>query len=168
VEERTAELRAANEEILVLHAAQKRQQEKEMAEKLDVIAQQREVIHALSTPIIEVWDGVLTLPVIGALDDARATRILEDLLGRIVQSRSSHAILDLTGVSDVDAGTAERIVRIVRAIQLLGAQGIITGIHPAIAQTMTTVGADISGLVTRASLREGLKTCLAEIRGRRR
>jgi predicted ATPase/GAF domain-containing protein/anti-anti-sigma regulatory factor len=168
VEARTAELRAANEEIMLLHAAQKRQQEEEIAEKLDVIARQRDVIHALSTPIIEVWDGVLTLPVIGALDDARAAQVLEDLLRQIVQSRSSHAILDLTGVSDVDAGTAERIVRIVRAIQLLGAQGIITGIHPAIAQTMTTVGVDLRGLVTRASLREGLQTCIEEIRGRRR
>src|SRR5262249_11627645 len=146
VEERTAELRAANREIMLLHAAQKRQQEKEMADKLGVIARQREVIQALSTPIIEVWDGVLTLPVIGARDDARATRILEDLLARIVESRSSHAILDLTGVSDVDAETAERIVRILRAIRLLGAQGIITGIHPTIAQTMTAIGADISGL----------------------
>ena len=133
-----------------------------MREKTQLIERQEELIRALSSPIIQVWDDVLTIPVVGELDDRRSTEIMQSLLARISSTRSRYAIVDLTGVSDIDAATADRIARIVRAVKLLGARGIITGIRPAVAQVMTSLGADLTDVTTHRSLREGLRACMAD------
>jgi rsbT co-antagonist protein RsbR len=128
-------------------------------ENLFLIAQQQKTIMALSTPIIQVWDGVVTLPIVGMLGASRAETVMVNLLGVIVERSARHAILDLTGVERVDAETADHIVRIVRAVELLGARAIVSGIRPKVAQTLVEIGVDLSSLVTAANLQEALKRC---------
>jgi len=134
--------------------------ERELRDKLDLIAQQEEAIRVLSTPIIEVWDGVITLPLIGVVDSRRAAETMERLLEAITQRGARYAIIDLTGVEVVDTSTADHILRLVRAAELLGARCVITGIRPAVSQTMVSIGIDLSKLVTLASLRDGLMRCI--------
>ncbi|MRG95427.1 STAS domain-containing protein [Polyangium spumosum] len=138
--------------------------EKELREKLDLIARQEEAIRALSTPIIEVWDGVITLPLMGVIDSQRAAETMTRLLDAIVHKNARHALIDLTGVEVIDTSTADHILRLVRAAELLGAQCVITGIRPAVAQTMVSIGIDLSKLVTLASLRDGLLRCMGGAR----
>jgi rsbT co-antagonist protein RsbR len=134
--------------------------ERELREKLDLIARQEEAIRALSTPIIEVWDGVLTLPLVGIVDSQRAAETMERLLDAITQKSARFAIIDLTGVEVVDTSTADHIFKLIRAAELLGARCIITGIRPAVAQTMVSIGLDLTKMITLANLREGLKSCI--------
>jgi rsbT co-antagonist protein RsbR len=134
--------------------------EQDLREKISLIERQRADISALSTPIVQIWRGVLMLPVIGVLDSARATRILEELLARIVVTSSRYAIVDLTGVENVDASTADHLLRIVRSVELLGARAVVTGIRPAVAQTMISLGTGLSTMVTLGNLEEGLQTCI--------
>jgi rsbT co-antagonist protein RsbR len=130
--------------------------ERELRDKLDLIARQEEAIKALETPIIEVWEGVLTLPLMGTLDSQRAALTMERLLAAITEKGATTAILDLTGVEIVDTSTADHIGRLAKAAELLGAKCIITGIRPAVAQTMVQIGIDLTKLVTLATLREAL------------
>lgn len=139
-----------------------KRRELELEEKLAIIEKQRSEILALSVPIIQVWDDVLALPLFGAVDQARADEITERLLEAVVAKSARFAILDLTGVEAVDEGTAERLVRILRGIQLLGAEGMVTGIRPAVAHTLTTLGADFAGARTFSNLREAIKACMRE------
>jgi rsbT co-antagonist protein RsbR len=157
-------LREAHEQIMGLNLAQQAMQAQEMREKTQLISRQEELIRALSSPVIQVWDDVLTIPVVGELDDRRSSEIMQALLERISSTRSRYAIVDLTGVRDLDAATADRITRIVKAVKLLGARGIITGIQPAVAQVMTSLNADLSDIATHRSLREGLRACMADRR----
>jgi predicted ATPase/GAF domain-containing protein len=143
VSARTAELQAANAEIRALSVAQQR------------------TIRALSTPIIQVWDGVLAIPVIGALTNERAADMMQSLLARIASSRARVALIDLTGVDEVDEATAGHLVRLVGAVELLGARAIITGLRPAVAQTMVSLDVDVGGLTTYATLRDALQVCTA-------
>jgi len=113
-----------------------------------------------SVPIVQVWDGVLTVPLMGSLDGQRATEMMERLLAEIVRARARYAILDLTAVAVVDTSTADHLVRIVRAIELLGARAIIAGISPAVAQTMVSLGVDLTRLTTLRNLQEALKACM--------
>ncbi len=133
----------------------------ELEEKLDIIARQQAAIQALSTPIIQIWDGVLAVPVVGAVDGERASRMMEKLLETIIQTKSRHAILDVTGVETVDTDTADNFVRLIRGVQLLGAQGIISGIGPMVAQTIVDLGVDLTGIPTHANLKEALHACIA-------
>ena len=160
VEERTLALRRANEEILALHSAEQARKDAEMAVQRAVIEQQEEVIHALLAPVLEVWDGVLAVPLVGVLDHVQAAAITENLLARVVGGRCQFVLLDLTGVELVDARTADMLVRIVQSLRLLGAKTIVTGIRPRVAQTLIAAGADLGGILTRANLREGLRYCL--------
>lgn len=125
-----------------------------------LIEQQAKTITALSTPIIQVWEGILTLPIVGQVSGARATTLMQALLHDIVQRSAHFAILDLTGVDTLDAETADHLLRIVRAAELLGARAIVSGIRPKVAQTIVELGVDLSGLTTVADLEEGLKTAL--------
>lgn len=134
--------------------------EKQLREKLSLIAQQEEAIRALATPIIEVWEGVITLPLIGVVDTQRAADMMARLLEAITQKRARYTIIDLTGVELIDTATAEHLLRLVLAAELLGARCVITGIRPMIAQTMVSIGIDLSRLVTLASLRDGLMRCI--------
>lgn len=134
--------------------------EEELRDKLALIEAQREQIADLSLPIIEVWDGVLTLPVVGALDDARAARIMQGLLEAVVRTQSEHVIVDLTAVETVDAAVAEHLVAILRAVGLLGARGVLSGIRPAVAQALVGLSADLGGVPTLPDLRAALRSCL--------
>ena len=129
-------------------------------ENLYLIKEQRQVIAAMSTPIIQVWEGNLTVPLVGQIGAARAAMLMQSLLDAIVARSARHAILDLTGVDDVDAETADHILRIVHAAELLGAKAIVSGIRPKVAQTIVELGVDLTSLATAANLEEGLKACL--------
>ena len=121
------------------------------------------MIRALGTPIIEVWDHVLTLPLLGVVDSARAAEVMDGLLKLVSQKGCRFAILDLTGVEVVDTGTAAHLLRLIQALRLLGAEGIITGIQPGVAQTMILLGMNMEGIVTLRSLRDGLRFCMARM-----
>lgn len=142
--------------------------EKQLREKLGLIAQQEDAIRALATPIIEVWEGVLTLPLIGVVDGQRAADMMGRLLETIIQKKARYTILDLTGVEFIDTSTAEHLLRLVLAAEMLGAHSIITGIRPTIAETMVSIGIDLSRLTTLASLRDGLVHCIDRSRKARR
>lgn len=135
----------------------------ELQAKLDVIERQQRAIREMSTPIIEVWDRVLTLPIVGLVDSTRTAEIMENLLQAVVRYRARYAILDLTGVEVVDTSTASHILGLIRTIRLLGAEGILTGIHPSIAQTIVTLGVDLAGLIVRSTLREALHHCIIQM-----
>lgn len=137
-----------------------KRREIELQEKLAIIEAQRTAIHAMSAPIIQVWDGVLALPVVGTLDEARASEITGRMLSAVVAHAAKYAILDLTGVESVDEATADHVVRIIRSIQLLGAQSIVTGIRPAVAQTLIALGAGFAGARTVSNLRDAIKICM--------
>jgi rsbT co-antagonist protein RsbR len=139
---------------------ERQQVELELREKLAFIHRQEEAIRAMSTPIIQIWDGVLTLPVVGSLDSTRASSMMEQLLAEIVRSRSRFAILDLTGVDVVDTATADHLLKIMRAVELLGARCVVTGIRPGVAQTMVSLGVDLASISTLRNLQEGLKACM--------
>jgi rsbT co-antagonist protein RsbR len=134
--------------------------ERELRDKLELIERQQRAIRSMSTPIIEVWDKVLCLPILGMVDSVRTAEIMDSLLQAVTRVRARFAILDMTGVEVVDTSTAGHLLGLVRAIELLGATGIITGIHPDIAQTMVALGLDLSRIVVHANLREALKHCL--------
>jgi rsbT co-antagonist protein RsbR len=134
--------------------------ERELRTRLELIEKQQEVIRNLSTPIIEVWDGVLTLPMVGIVDSIRTADVMDSLLRRIVDTQARFAILDLTGVEMVDTRVASHLIQLVSAIRLLGAEGIVAGIKPTVAQTMVALGLDLSQIVTQRNLRAGLSYCL--------
>lgn len=129
----------------------------ELQDKVGLIAEQQQAIVALSTPIIQLWDGVLAVPVVGAINADRTAQMMERLLEAIIRERAQFAILDVTGVETIDTSTADNFVRIVRAVQLLGAQGVIAGIGPLVAQTIVDLGVDLTGIPTYSNLREALQ-----------
>jgi rsbT co-antagonist protein RsbR len=139
-----------------------KRREIELEEKLMIIEEQRSAIRALSAPIIQVWDRVLALPVVGTLDEERAAEITGRLLDAVVVHRAKYAILDLTGVETVDEGTAHHLVKIIRAIHLLGTKSIVTGIRPAMAQTLVALGAGFGGARTVSNLREAIKIAMRD------
>lgn len=128
----------------------------DLEEKLAMIEVQRAAIRELSTPIIEVWEGVLCLPVVGVLDSSRSAEMTEALLGAIVTKKAECAIIDITGIQVMDTGTADHFLRMARAVRLLGAECLLTGINPAIAQTIIHMGVDLSGIMTHRSMRNAL------------
>ena len=136
------------------------QQKREIADKLAVIEAQQALIRELSTPVLQVAEGVLAVPLIGALSDARAAEITSKLLGEIVRARAHHAILDVTAVGSMDAAMADAFVRMASAIQLLGARAVVTGIQPTVARSITDLGLDLRGITTCGNLRAGLDLCL--------
>ncbi len=129
----------------------------ELEEKLKLIEQQRKAIEELSTPIIKIWERVLVLPLIGTLDTRRSQRLTEALLTDIATTQIKVAILDITGVATVDSAVANHLLKTIAAVQLLGADCVITGIRPEVAQTMVHLGVDLSGVETLSTLAEGLK-----------
>ena len=123
----------------------------------EVILRQTDEITEISTPVIRVWDGILALPIIGTLDSARTQTVMENLLQEIVESSSTIAILDISGVPAVDSLVAQHLIKTVAATRLMGAECIISGIRPEIAQTVVHLGIDLSNIVTKASLASALQ-----------
>jgi rsbT co-antagonist protein RsbR len=127
----------------------------------EVILRQTDEITEISTPVIRVWDGILALPIIGTLDSSRTQVVMESLLQEIVESGSSIAILDISGVPAVDSLVAQHLIKTVSATRLMGAECIISGIRPEIAQTVVHLGIDLSHVTTKATLASALKTAFA-------
>lgn len=124
--------------------------------------QQSDLLQALATPIIAVWPGVLALPLVGRIDDERAAMTTAALLDRVTCERASHVILDLTGVGAIEASTMPAILRMVRAIGLLGAACVVTGISPAVAQQIIALDATDGRMQTHARLSDALAHVLGE------
>jgi rsbT co-antagonist protein RsbR len=134
--------------------------ETEIREKLELIERQSATIRALATPIIQVWDEVLCLPVIGTVDSARTADMMQSLLEAIVREQARYAIVDLTGVEVVDTSTADHLIQLFRAAKVLGVDGILCGIRPAVAQTVVALGLELGSVRTMRSLRDALKWCI--------
>jgi len=126
----------------------------------DVIRRQQEDLLELSTPVVKLWEGVLALPMIGTLDSARTQVVMESLLQRIVETGSEIAIIDITGVPTVDTLVAQHLLKTVTAIRLMGADCIISGVRPQIAQTIVHLGVDLQGVTTKANLADALSLAL--------
>ncbi len=124
----------------------------------DVIARQTDEITEISTPVIRVWDGVVALPIIGTLDSSRTQVIMENLLVQIVETGSTIAILDISGVPAMDTLVAQHLIKTVSATRLLGAECIISGIRPEIAQIVVHLGIDLSNIITKSTLANALQT----------
>jgi rsbT co-antagonist protein RsbR len=126
----------------------------------DVIRRQQQELLELSTPVIKLWEGVLAVPMIGTLDSARTQLVMETLLQRIVEAGAQLAIIDITGVPTVDTLVAQHLLKTVSAIRLMGAECIISGIRPQIAQTIVHLGIDLQGIGTKANLADALAMAL--------
>jgi rsbT co-antagonist protein RsbR len=122
-----------------------------------VIEEQRATINELQTPVIEVWEGILALPIVGSVDTARAQDMNERLLDRIIQTRSEIVILDITAVPVVDTAVAKHLLETVASAKLLGAEVLIVGLSSRTAMTLVHLGLDLGGVITRTTLAKGLE-----------
>jgi rsbT co-antagonist protein RsbR len=128
-----------------------------------VIRRQQEELLELSTPVVKLWDGVLALPIIGTLDSARTQVMMESLLERIASTESEIAIVDITGVPTVDTLVAQHLIKTVTAIRLMGADCIISGVRPQIAQTIVHLGVDLNSVTTKATLADALALAMKRL-----
>jgi rsbT co-antagonist protein RsbR len=149
-----------NDMIESLQAEQQRNERyrRELEEKLHTIEQQRSAIRELSTPIMEVWEGILCLPIVGIMDSTRSADMTDALLKAVVATRASCTIIDITGIEVMDTHTADHFIRMAKAVRLLGAECVLTGINPQIAQTVIHMGLAMADVVSHRSLRDALQT----------
>ena len=140
---------------LGLYTAEIYQQSRE-----DMIARQQQELLELSTPVVKLWEGVLALPLIGTLDSARTQVVMESLLQRIVETGASIAVIDITGVPAVDTLVAQHLIKTVAAARLMGADCIISGIRPQIAQTIVHLGIALGDVITRATMADAFALAL--------
>lgn len=133
-----------------------------MAGRELVIREQQESMLELSTPVVELWDGILAIPLIGALDSNRTQIVMESLLEKIVETESDIAIIDITGVPTVDTMVAQHLLKTVTAARLMGAQCIISGIRPQIAATIVHLGVELGDVITKASLADAFRLALRQ------
>lgn len=143
---------------LALYTTEVHQQARE-----EIIRRQGEEMLELSTPVIQLWEGILALPIIGTLDSSRTQVVMEVLLQQIVATRSPIAILDITGVPTVDTLTAQHLLKTVAATRLMGAECIISGIRPQIAQTIVHLGVELGGVLTKATLADAFQVALKKL-----
>ncbi|MCA0851485.1 STAS domain-containing protein [Salipiger thiooxidans] len=134
-----------------------------IGERDQIIERQRQEMLELSTPVVELWDRVLTLPLIGTLDSVRAQEVMENLLQTILERQAEVVIMDITGVGTVDTQVAQHLLRAAAAVRLMGAECIISGISPMIAQTMVQLGIDVGTVSTRSSIRAALSDALQKV-----
>jgi len=140
---------------LGLHTVETFQQTRE-----EIITRQQEELLELSTPVVQLWDGVLALPLIGTLDSARTGVVMQSMLEAIVNTGAEMAIIDITGVPTVDTLVAQHLLKTVAAARLMGADCIISGIRPQIAQTIIHLGVDLTNVITKATLADAFKLAL--------
>jgi rsbT co-antagonist protein RsbR len=132
-----------------------------LSESDEVVARQRQELMEISTPVIRLWEGIVAVPLIGTLDSMRSQVVMESLLAGIVDEQAAVAILDITGVPMVDTLVAQHLMKTAMAVQLMGAECVISGIRPQIAQTIVHLGIDLREITTRATLSDALKYGLA-------
>jgi rsbT co-antagonist protein RsbR len=130
----------------------------------EIIGRQQQEMLELSTPVVQLWDGVLALPLIGTLDSARTQVVMESLLQKIVETGAGIAIIDITGVPTVDTLVAQHLLKTVAAARLMGAECIISGIRPQIAQTIVHLGVELADVVTKATLADAFAVALKRLR----
>ncbi|MEU7423399.1 STAS domain-containing protein [Streptomyces sp. NPDC040750] len=128
----------------------------------ELIERQRQQLLEAATPVIKLWEGTVAVPLIGTLDSARSQVVMESLLKAIVDQRARYAILDITGVPTVDTLVAQHLMKTVAAARVMGAECIVSGIRPAIAQTIVQLGIDLGSVATRASLADALAYAMGE------
>ncbi|WP_437774887.1 STAS domain-containing protein [Sorangium sp. So ce1097] len=122
----------------------------------DTLRRQAKELLALSAPIVPISQGVLVLPLVGALDSTRAQQVMENLLSKVVERQARVAIIDVTGVPHIDTSSASALLQVAQAVRLLGAQVVLTGIRPEVAQAIVGLGIDLTGIVTRRDLQSGI------------
>jgi rsbT co-antagonist protein RsbR len=132
----------------------------ELSGRIELIERQREAIETLSVPVIEVWSGVLCIPIVGILDSGRAADITQALMTSVVRQKARYAIIDLTGIETMDTTSADHFLRMARSVTLLGARCALSGIHPLIARTIIHMGLDLGGLKSFRTMREALRFCV--------
>jgi rsbT co-antagonist protein RsbR len=126
----------------------------------ELIARQQEELLELSTPVVKLWDGILALPIIGTLDSARTQVVMENLLQTVVATNSKYAIIDITGVPTVDTLVAQHLLKTITAARLMGAECIISGVRPQIAQTIVHLGINLQDVITKAKLSDAFALAL--------
>jgi rsbT co-antagonist protein RsbR len=131
-----------------------------MATREELISRQQEELLELSTPVVKLWDGILALPIIGTLDSARTQVVMENLLQAVVATNSKYAIIDITGVPTVDTLVAQHLLKTITASRLMGAECIISGVRPQIAQTIVHLGINLEDVVTKAKLSDAFALAL--------
>jgi anti-anti-sigma regulatory factor len=134
--------------------------EERMAQLQTVVEEKERLlktVRELSSPVIQVWENVLVMPLVGAIDSARATRITEDLLTGIIKYQAEIVIIDITGVPVVDTSVANHLIQTIKAAALLGAKCVVVGISSEVAQSLINLGVDLSGVVTRSNLQAGVR-----------
>jgi rsbT co-antagonist protein RsbR len=139
--------------------------QRELEEKLLTIERQRSSIRELSTPIIEIWDRILCLPIVGVMDTTRSGEMTDALLKAVVDRAARCAIVDITGIDIMDTGTADHFVRMAKSVKLLGADCVLTGINPHIARTLVQMDVQLTGITTYRSLRTALQRYIAKLEG---
>jgi len=154
-----------NDMIAALGTEQEKNQQyqQELEGKLATIEQQRIAIQELSTPIMEVWDGVLCVPVVGLMDTARSSEMTSALLRAVVEKSAKCAIIDITGIDVMDTRTVDHFVRMAKAVRLLGSECVLTGMNPHIAQTVVHMGLDLSNVITHRNLRDALQQYVGQL-----
>jgi rsbT co-antagonist protein RsbR len=125
-----------------------------------LIKRQQQELMELSTPVVKLWEGILALPIIGTLDSARTQIVMESLLQTVVETNSRFAIIDITGVPTVDTLVAQHLLKTITAARLMGAECVISGVRPQIAQTIVHLGIDLAQVITKAKLSDAFALCL--------
>jgi len=123
--------------------------------------QSREVMEMATVPVVQVWEGIMLVPLIGMLDSARTQQLMERLLHRLTETGSAVAVVDITGVPTIDTQTAQHLIETIKAVRYIGAEVVLTGVRPVIAQTLVHLGVDLSTATTRASLAAGLRVAFS-------
>jgi len=134
---------------------------RELQDKLIAIEQQQTAIAELSTPIMEVWKGALCLPIVGMVDSARTYEMAHALLSAIVRTKASYALIDITGIQVMDTRVVDHFIHMARAVRLLGARCVLTGVHPNVSRTIVHMGIDLQGVETHRSMRDALRQYVA-------
>ncbi len=131
-----------------------------MTTREELISRQQQELLELSTPVVKLWDGILALPIIGTLDSARTQVVMEELLQTVVATNSKFAIIDITGVPTVDTLVAQHLLKTITAARLMGAECIISGVRPQIAQTIVHLGINLEDVITKAKLSDAFALAL--------
>lgn len=147
-----------------IDVTERRREEEERRRLQDeMIAMQAATLAELSTPLIPITSDIVAMPLIGTIDGTRAQRIMESLLSGVIESRASTAILDITGVATVDTQVADALIRAARAVRLVGADVIVTGMRPEVAQTLISLGTSFEGITTLATLQAGIRFAMRKV-----
>jgi rsbT co-antagonist protein RsbR len=144
-------------ERLALVRSETQRYERELEDQLATIEKQRAAIKELSTPMIEVWAGVLCVPIVGVIDSSRAAEMTSALLATVVEKKVRFTIIDITGIEAMDTRATDHFLRMARSVRLLGAECVLSGINPNVARSIIHMGVELSGIQTYRSLRDALQ-----------